>query len=67
MGRVAYTYLELRRVNSLLTHKRDQALPTSGDVCRFVKREIVQGLVHWLFSLFHDSQSVNTACLLLGI
>lgn len=67
LGRVAYTYLELRRVNSLLTHRHDQALHTLGDVCRFVKREIVQALVHWLFSLFHEGQSANTACLLLGI
>lgn len=67
LGRVAYTYLELRRVNSLLTQKRDQALHTLGDVCRTVKREVVQGLVHWLFALFQAGQNVESACQLLGI
>lgn len=67
LGRVAYTYLELRRVNSLLTQKRDQAMHTLGDVCRTVKREVVQGLVHWLFALFQAGRNVESACQLLGI
>jgi len=67
LGRAAYTYLELRRVNSLLSHGRDQALHTLGDVCRVVKREVVRGLVDWLFGIFQEGQDVYSACQLLGI
>ncbi len=67
LGRAAYTYLELRRVNSLLTQSRDQSLHTLGDVCRGVKREIVRCLVDWLFGIFQDGQNVDSACQLLGI
>ena len=67
LGRVAYTYLELRRVKSLLKHKRDQAMHTLGDVCRTVKAEIVRALAEWLFALFQAGQNVENACRLLGI
>ena len=67
LGRVAYTYLELRRVSSLLALRRDQALHTLGDVCRIVKREIVRNLVNWLFAIFHDGKNAETACHLLAI
>ena len=67
LGRVAYTYLELRRVSSLLTQKRDQALHTLGDVCRILKREIVRGIVNWLFVIFHDGKNAETACQLLAV
>lgn len=64
--RVTYTYLELRRVKSLLTHKRDQALHTLGDVCREVKREVARALVEWLHTTFQDGRDIETACQLLG-
>lgn len=67
LGRVIYTYLELRRVNSLLTHKRDQALHTLGDVCRAVKREVLRALVEWLYELFQAQQNPEVACALLGV
>lgn len=67
LGRAAYTYLELRRVNSLLTRGRDQALHTLGDVCRAVKREIVRALVGWLYAVFQAGQDAETACQLLGV
>ena len=67
LGRVIYTYLELRRVNSLLTQRRDQALRTLGDVCRAVKREIVRALVEWLYDLFQARQNPKVACALLGV
>jgi len=67
LGRVAYTYLELRRVSSLLTQKRGQVLHTLGDVCRIVKREIVHALVDWLFALFRDGKNVEIACQLMAI
>jgi hypothetical protein len=67
LGRVAYTYLELRRVNSLLTSKRDQALRTLGDVCRAVKREIVRALTGWLYRLFQAGHDADAACQLLGV
>ncbi len=67
LGRAAYTYLELRRVNSMLTQSRAQALHTLGDVCRVVKREVVRCLVDWLFGIFHDGQNVDFACQLLGV
>jgi len=67
LGRVIYTYLELRRVNSLLTQRRDQALHTSGDVYRAVKREVVRALVEWLYDLFLARQNPQVACLLLGV
>ena len=67
LGRVAYTYLELRRVNSLLTRGRDQALHTLGDVCRSVKREVVRALVEWLYTLFQAGQDVEAARQLLGV
>ena len=67
LGHVAYTYLELRRVNSLLTQKRNQALRTLGDVCRAVKREILRSLVQWLFTLFQAGRNAEAACLLLAV
>jgi hypothetical protein len=67
LGRVIYTYLELRRVNSLLTQRRDQALRTLGDVCRAVKREVVRALVEWLYDLFQTRQNPEVACALLGV
>lgn len=67
LGRVAYTYLELRRVTSLLTRGRDQALHTLGDVCRSVKREVVRALVEWLYALFQAGQDVEAARQLLGV
>jgi hypothetical protein len=67
LGRVIYTYLELRRVNSLLTQRRDQALRTLGDVCRAVKREVVRALVEWLYDLFQARQNPEVACALLGV
>lgn len=67
LGRVTYTYLELRRVHSLLTHKSDQTFRTLGDVCRAVKREIVRALVDWLYDLFQVGRSPEVACALLGV
>jgi hypothetical protein len=67
LGRVIYTYLELRRVNSLLTQRRDLALRTLGDVCRAVKREVVHALVEWLYDLFQTEQNPQVACALLGV
>jgi len=67
LGRVIYTYLELRRVNSLLTQKRDQALRTLGDVCRAVKRAVLRALVEWLYDLFQARQNPQVACALLGV
>ena len=67
LGRVIYTYLELRRVNSLLTQKRGQALRTLGDVCRAVKREVLHTFVEWLYGLFQVQQDPQVACALLGV
>lgn len=67
LGRVTYTYLELRRVHSLLTHKSDQTFRTLGDVCRAVKREVVHALVDWLYDLLQVGQSPEVACALLGV
>jgi hypothetical protein len=67
LGRVIYTYLELRRVNSLLSHRRDRALHTLGDVCRAVKREVLRALVDWLYDLFQRKQDPAVACALLGL
>ena len=64
--RVTYTYLKLRRVKSLLTHKRDQALHTLGDVCLEFKREVARALVEWLHTTFQDGREIETACQLLG-
>ena len=67
LGRVAYSYLELRRVNSLLSRKRDQALHSLGQVCRTVKREILRSFVEWLFALFQAGQNAEIACQLLAV
>ena len=67
LGRVTYTYLELRRVDSLLTHRRDQAWHTVGDVCRAVKQKVVRALVKWLYGLFQAGQNPEVACELLGV
>jgi hypothetical protein len=67
LGRVSYTYLELRRVDSLLSQRRDQAWRTLGDVCRAVKREVVRALVQWLHDLFQAGQNPEAACELLGV
>jgi hypothetical protein len=67
LGRVSYTYLELRRVDSLLSQRRDQAWRTLGDVCRAVKREVVRALVQWLHHLFQAGQNPDVACELLGV
>lgn len=67
LGRVAYTYLELRRVHSLLTRTSDLLLRTLGDVCRAVKREVVHALVEWLHDIFQAGQNPQVACALLGV
>lgn len=67
LGRVAYTYLELRRVRSLLTPGSGRQCHTLGQVCRIVKQEVVQALVTWLYALFQNGQDPAAACQLLGI
>jgi len=62
-----HTYLELRRVNSLLTQKRDHALHTLGDVCHIVKCEIVRALIEWLYVLFQAGQDTEAVCQLQGV
>jgi hypothetical protein len=67
LGRVTYTYLELRRVRSLLAPQPEPAWRTLGDVCRAVKCEVVRELVDWLYMLFQAGQVPTGVYALLGV